>query len=98
MCLSTRTGHRHAVHCGVVLVHSPPSCLELRQARRGAEEGTVCPKQGDLRSQVGTVESPCLPRSAVSTDTGGHVAAIRLAGLLSPLDEHRSLVWELTKR
>src|SRR3546814_5260108 len=37
-------------------------------------------------------------RSAVSTDTGGHVAAIRLAGLLTPLDEHRSLVWELTKR
>src|SRR3546814_6040784 len=48
--------------------------------------------------QVGTVDSPCLPRSAVSTDTGGHVAAIRLAGLLTPLDEHRSLVWELTKR
>lgn len=34
----------------------------------------------------------------MSTDTGGHVAAIRLAGLLTPLDEHRSLVWELTKR
>src|SRR3546814_7821044 len=96
--LPPRPGHRHARRLRGGRVHPSPPFRQLRQARRGAEAGTVCPQQGYLRSQVGTVDSPCLPRSAVSTDTGGHVAAIRLAGLLTPLDEHRSLVWELTKR
>src|SRR3546814_4679971 len=93
-----RPVHRHARRLRGGRVHPSPPFRQLRQARRGAEAGTVCPQQGYLRSQVGTVDSPCLPRSAVSTDTGGHVAAIRLAGLLTPLDAHRSLVWELTKR
>src|SRR3546814_8845037 len=81
-------------HTRCALVTGVQTCA-LPISRRGAEAGTVCPQQGYLQSQVGTVDSPCLPRSAVSTDTGGHVAAIRLAGLLTPLDEHRSLVWEL---